>query len=79
MEEATLTEAGRSLLVRKCGRAMRAAARRTASWVDAALVAVRELLKAWVNEVFHLGSSLATAFTVLVMLAFHRPGTSHAC
>lgn len=53
---------------------MRAAVQRSASWVDSALVAIREVLKAWINELFHLGTSLATALTVLFMLVFHRPG-----
>ena len=53
---------------------MRSAVQRTASWLDALLVAIREVLKACVNELFHLGSALATAVTVLVMLVFHRPG-----
>lgn len=57
---------------------MRSAVQRAASWLDALLVAVREVLKACVNELFHLGSSLATALTVLVMLVFHRPGASDA-
>lgn len=54
--------------------AMRGVVRRAASWSDHLLVSLRELLKAWVNELFHLGSSMVTALTVLIMLIFHRPG-----